>query len=129
MLNRMTRLLIILALYCCCTFQEFCCMNDESYKVYKEGDIMLGGLFPIHGKGSNNLCGGEVDPKAAELAEAMIYAIDQINNNSTILTKNGTKQTLGAYILDSCSSYQHAIKQVVEFTSVYNGYSSDNKKG
>ena len=121
----MTRLFLLLALYLCCTIQEFSCRKKE---IYKEGDIMLGALFPIHGKGLHNDCGGEIDAKAAQLAEAMIYAIDQINKNGTLLTKNGTKQTLGAYIEDSCSAYQHAIKELVEFTGVYNRYTSDNKR-
>ena len=119
----MMRLFLLLALYLCCKIQEFGCMRNE---IYKEGDIMLGALFPIHRKGPNDGCGGVIDPKGAQLAEAMLYAIDQINKNSALL--NGTKQTLGAYIQDTCSAYQHAIKNAVEFTGVYNRYDSDKKR-
>ena len=119
----MPKAFLLLTLYLCCTIQEFSCIKNV---IYKEGDIMLGALFPIHGKGPNNGCGGKVDAKAAQLAEAMLYAIDQINKNSALL--NGTKQTLGANIQDTCSAYQHAIKNAVEFTGVYNRYDSDKKR-
>ena len=86
---------------------------------------MLGGLFPMHAKSSDGdeLCGGKIDKSAIQLAESMLFAIDEINNSSTTLQK--LNLTLGAYIQDSCGSFQHAIHQAIEFTDVFNLYKHD----
>lgn len=114
----------LITLYLCCTIQQFSCIGHE---IDQKGDIMLGGIFPIREKGNDGDCKGQVDPDGALVAEAMLFAIDQINKNNTLLVQNGTKKMLGAYIRDSCSSPQQGIKKAVEFTSVYNGQNSDVK--
>ena len=44
-------------------------------RIYKTGQVVIGGLFPVHVR-------GEFRSKYMSLAEAMIFAIEQINNDS-----------------------------------------------
>ena len=44
-----------------------------------DGDIFLGGLFPVHAKGnSSTLCGEINEQVGIHRVEAMLYAIDQV---------------------------------------------------
>ena len=66
-----------------------------------DGDILLGGLFPIHKIGSNEKeCGLFNEIPGYHYMEAMLYAIDKINVKEDILP--GIK--LGAIIYDTCRS-------------------------
>lgn len=47
--------------------------------------------------------------------EAMLYVLDQINNDTELLPNT----TLGALILDSCSSDTYALDQSMEFVRSY----------
>ncbi|XP_072257847.1 metabotropic glutamate receptor 3 [Pyxicephalus adspersus] len=77
-----------------------------------EGDLVLGGLFPINEKGSGSEeCGRINEDRGIQRLEAMLFAIDQINRDSTILP--GVK--LGVHILDTCSRDTYALEQSLEF--------------
>ncbi|XP_053566784.1 G-protein coupled receptor family C group 6 member A-like [Bombina bombina] len=86
--------------------------NIQEYPVARQlGDIMIGGIFPIHEKFSFQptdddafICTGLDVPRMVE-ALAMIYTIEQINN-STLLPGI----TLGYEIYDSCSDAMKAIQ-------------------
>lgn len=68
----------------------------------KPGDLILGGLFPIHKKSNQteNAC-GEFDLQPSyQYMTAMLFALEQINNNSALLPNI----TLGTKIYDSCRS-------------------------
>ena len=83
---------------------------------------MLGGLFPMHEKSRDierENCGEKVNIEGIQLAEAMLFAINQINKNRTRLENFGNR-TLGAYIRDSCSSPRQALHMGVEFTDDFN---------
>ncbi|KFM79256.1 Metabotropic glutamate receptor 4, partial [Stegodyphus mimosarum] len=92
-------------------------VNGET-KVFKRIDIgtdykfRLGGLFPVHNKGYNETmsCGDILIGKGIQRLEAMLYAIDQINNNQTYWNF-----TLGATILDTCSFDSYALDQSLQF--------------
>ncbi|KAI6239142.1 ANF-receptor domain-containing protein [Aphelenchoides fujianensis] len=74
------------------------------------GDIVLGGVFPVHSKGSlesGKPCGEISETRGVHRVEAMLYAIDRINEQSDFL--RGYK--LGALILDSCSNPSYALNQ------------------
>jgi len=65
---------------------------------YKDGDIILGGLLRVHLRGdSENRC-GELDVRGLNRVFAMIFAIEQINNDSKLLPNI----TLGYDIRDYC---------------------------
>ena len=67
-----------------------------------DGDVILGGLFPVHSKSkfTENAC-GEIDPQPGfQYLAAMLFALQQINNNTKLLPNI----TLGAKIYDSCRS-------------------------
>lgn len=74
------------------------------------GDLILGGLFPVHKKGP--VACGEIQPdRGVQRVEAMLFTIDHINNNKDILPD----VTLGAYILDTCSRETYALDQALEY--------------
>ena len=67
-------------------------------QIYLPGDIVLGGLFPIHEAGRNGTqCGKIKANQGVQRMVAMLYALDEVNQNSEILPGI----TLGAQILDS----------------------------
>ena len=75
--------------------------NEDKFFVDKHGDLILGGLFSIHLRGENeNKCGNFESMPGYQYLQAMLYAIDMINNDTTILPNI----TLGAKIYDSCYS-------------------------
>nr|XP_046918549.1 metabotropic glutamate receptor-like isoform X2 [Dermatophagoides farinae] len=81
-------------------------------KVTEHGDILLGGLFPIHQKGQNSThCGSINKDRGIQRLEAMLFAIDKINRDQTLLANI----KLGAIILDTCSSDTYALNQSLEF--------------
>ncbi|XP_054164108.1 metabotropic glutamate receptor-like isoform X2 [Oppia nitens] len=83
-----------------------------THKVTESGDILLGGLFPIHQKGSNSSrCGPINKDRGIQRLEAMLFAIDKINADPNLLGKI----KLGAIILDTCSSDSYALNQSLEF--------------
>lgn len=98
------------------------------------GDVVFGGLFPMHehlmpsgaggGGGGSVLpasllelapCGALKEEKGIQRLEAMLYALDQINNDPDILPG----VTIGAVILDTCSSDTYALDQSMEFVRSY----------
>ena len=102
------------------------------------GDVVFGGLFPMHEHlmpGGGSLlptssssssssqsplielapCGALKEEKGIQRLEAMLYALDQINNDPHILPG----VTIGAVILDTCSSDTYALDQSMEFVRSY----------
>lgn len=86
-----------------------------------DGDIILGGLFPVHKKSkyTENAC-GEIDPQPGfQYLAAMLFALQKINN-STILLPN---VTLGAEIYDTCRSQTigaDRAKDIIKYTLLNN---------
>ena len=76
------------------------------------GDIIVGGLFPMHEKGTGGrICGAIKEHKGIQRVEAMLYAIDKINSDPRILPNI----TLGVHILDTCLRDTYALEQSLEF--------------
>ncbi|XP_057194108.1 metabotropic glutamate receptor 4 [Triplophysa rosa] len=77
-----------------------------------DGDISLGGLFPVHARGHEGKPCGEIKKeKGIHRLEAMLFALDRINNDHELLPNI----TLGARILDTCSRDTHALEQSLTF--------------
>lgn len=84
--------------------------QPQSLKI--EGDITLGGLFPVHSRGPVGVPCGEIKrEKGIHRLEAMLYALDQINSDPDLLPNI----TLGARILDTCSRDTYALEQSLTF--------------
>lgn len=67
-------------------------------QVFLSGDIILGGLFPVHEAGRNGSeCGILKAAQGVQRLQAMLYALEHVNNDGTILPG----VMLGAQILDT----------------------------
>ncbi|CAK9828387.1 Metabotropic glutamate receptor [Anthophora retusa] len=85
-------------------------VHSERESVLIPGDIVLGGLFPVHEKGGAS-CGPNVYNRGVQRLEAMLFAVDQINNDERILPGI----TLGVHILDTCGRDTYALNQSLHF--------------
>ena len=77
------------------------------------GDIILGGLFPVHTSvpGSDGgQCADGIWDKGIETLEAMMYAIDAINNDPDLLPN----VTLGYDIRDTCQNEEIGVDESVD---------------
>ena len=73
----------------------------EYYHISSPGDIILGGLFPVHKEGNReDICGEFNEIPGYQYMEAMRYAVNQINKRNDILP--GIR--LGTIIYDTCRS-------------------------
>ena len=91
----------------------------EARLIRTRGDIVLGGIFPMHEHDNNNPeypCGAVKEEKGIQRLEAMMFALDMINNNEPNLLPN---VSLGTLIIDSCSSDTYALEQSMEFVRYY----------
>nr|XP_030139185.1 metabotropic glutamate receptor 7 isoform X3 [Taeniopygia guttata] len=115
--GRVLRLLALLELPCCLLelLLGQAARGQEMYAPHSirlEGDITLGGLFPVHAKGPPGFpCGDIKKENGIHRLEAMLYALDQINSDPDLLPN----VTLGARILDTCSRDTYALEQSLTF--------------
>ncbi|XP_065314843.1 metabotropic glutamate receptor 3-like isoform X2 [Gordionus sp. m RMFG-2023] len=87
----------------------------EAVALKYPGDIILGGLFPIHLKGNDEApCGNINVERGIQRFMAMLYAVELINNDTNLLP--GIK--LGVNILDTCARENYALNQSLEFVRV-----------
>ncbi|XP_060064901.1 metabotropic glutamate receptor 8-like [Ylistrum balloti] len=81
-------------------------------KLQVDGDIIFGGLFPMHEKGQQgNSCGKIKKEKGIQRLEAMLFAVDKINKDDELLPG----LNLGLHVLDTCSSDTYALEQCMDF--------------
>lgn len=103
--------------------------NEKAARLLRtKGDIILGGIFPMHEHNPDEPdypCGAVKEEKGIQRVEAMMFAIDSINNDETLLPN----VTLGALIIDSCSSDTYALEQSMEFVRYYMNQVSRNCQG
>ncbi|KAG8002598.1 Metabotropic glutamate receptor 7, partial [Nibea albiflora] len=90
-------------------------LPQETYaphSIRTEGHLTLGGLFPVHARGSDGMpCGDLKKENGIQRLEAMMYALDQINQDEQLLPNI----TLGARVLDTCSRDTYALEQSLTF--------------
>jgi len=76
-----------------------------------DGDIVLGGLFPVHSKDTASGCGDVQKDRGIQRLEAMLFAVDRINRDRSLLP--GIQ--LGAHVLDTCSHETYALDRSLEY--------------
>uniref|UniRef100_A0A3Q2FKU9 Olfactory receptor C family, n1 n=1 Tax=Cyprinodon variegatus TaxID=28743 RepID=A0A3Q2FKU9_CYPVA len=83
--------------------------------IFKQGDIMIGGIFPVFNKEISKINTFEGEPlkimcefdlRAFRWTQVMIFAIDEINKNPALLPN----VSLGYRILDSCASPTNTVR-------------------
>lgn len=77
------------------------------------GDIVIGGLVPIHTHDPEHpvQCGHLNERLGIQRLEAMLFAIDKVNTNDSILQN----VSLGLKICDTCSSETIALDRALDF--------------
>ncbi|XP_020617886.1 extracellular calcium-sensing receptor-like [Orbicella faveolata] len=78
---------------------------------YREGDVILGGEVPVHLPGTSEGECSELFTSGLARTLAIIYAIEKINNDSTLLPNI----TLGYDIRDYCESLPRATQITFDF--------------
>ncbi|XP_070536930.1 extracellular calcium-sensing receptor-like [Ptychodera flava] len=96
-------------------------LKTSTKRIYKHGDIIIGGMFPFHTelhREDESLESGPIVhvcsrlfPGAYRLAEAMIFALEEINGNPDFVP--GIK--LGYDIRDTCASVAPSVETAIEF--------------
>ncbi|XP_030236831.1 olfactory receptor CU1 [Gadus morhua] len=93
--------------------------NSQLLALRSEGDVIIGGLFPVHylvpnsqntynSKPQNLPCNG-FDDRAFRWMMTMIFAVEEINRNPALLPG----VTLGYHIMDSCDHIHTSLKALL----------------
>jgi len=86
-------------------------IKDYSHeRIFKNGDIILGGIFPLHLIRNSDSC-SDLRSNMLILSEAMVYAVDQITKEGNILQN----VSLGYDIRDTCGSEQEGVAIASDF--------------
>ena len=87
----------------------FFCFCAAVQAPYREGDVMLGGLFSVHQPPDNpgSQC-GEINLRELGCMQAMIFAIERINNDTSLLSHI----SLGYDVRDYCRNLSKAARLV-----------------
>lgn len=107
-------------------------IKAELPRIYVPGDVLIGGLAPVHypPSGSSNFtratvsadkqkCDGPFNIRGIEMAEAIMFAVDKVNKDDSLLPDI----KLGVDIRDSCNSVDFAIRETLHFNFVREAYS------
>ncbi|XP_055370249.1 extracellular calcium-sensing receptor-like [Betta splendens] len=121
---------ILLCLSVLCLNTTFACEyfgNAKMPSLFKEGDIMVGGIFPVFFNEVINISTYETKPPDSEVCEgfdqwtfrwmqAMIFSIEEVNNDPALLPNI----SLGYRILSSCSTSRSALQAALALASGLN---------
>ncbi|XP_071784011.2 extracellular calcium-sensing receptor [Centroberyx gerrardi] len=91
--------------------------------LFKQGDVMIGGIFPVFNKQLSSTSSFERDPPGVRCAgfdlrafrwtQVMIFAIEEINKDPTLLPNI----SLGYRILNSCASPTNTLRAALTLVS------------
>ncbi|XP_033970820.1 extracellular calcium-sensing receptor-like [Trematomus bernacchii] len=97
--------------------------DPEIPQMFKDGDIMLGGIFSFHSSWKNRLDSYMDKPlplqctslnfRGFQFAQAMLFAIEEINNSTDLLPGI----SLGYRIYDSCGSIAKSVRVALAFAN------------
>ncbi|KAM9481460.1 extracellular calcium-sensing receptor-like [Clarias gariepinus] len=116
-----------MAVFACLLLGKF-----DMQDMFRGGDIMIGGIFPIFNKQENILDSFENKPRKAECkifdlqafrwTRIMMFAVEEINKDDNLLPNI----TLGYTILDSCASPSNVLRAALTLVSMSekNNYSA-----
>ncbi len=82
----------------------------ETPRVLIAGNVTLGGLFPLHFPGETGPCSVFNSLRAIQEIEALLFSIDQINVNESLLPNI----TLGVKAFDTCGDATSALNSAVK---------------
>ena len=101
---------VLRAVFFCLVLPQVTFASDTApgQRIYKTGQVVIGGLFPVHVR-------ADFRSKYMSLAEAMIFAIEKINNDSSILPN----VTLGYDITDTNLTNRHAMNATLDYVNVH----------
>lgn len=86
-------------------------IKDNAHeRIFKNGDVILGGIFPLHLVKNNDSC-SDLRSNMLILSEAMVYAVDEITKEGTILQS----VSLGYDIRDTCGNEQEGVSIASDF--------------
>ncbi|XP_075760710.1 extracellular calcium-sensing receptor isoform X3 [Pelodiscus sinensis] len=117
----------MMTFYRCCLILLAFIWNTSAYgpnqRAQKKGDIILGGLFPIHFGVAAKDQDLKSRPESVECIrynfrgfrwlQAMIFAIEEINSSPTLLPN----MTLGYRIFDTCNTVSKALEATLSFVA------------
>lgn len=87
-------------------------LPPHMHKIVTEGDIIFGGLFPVHEQSVQaGTCGRIKFDKGVQRLEAMLYAVDLLNADPSILPN----LTVGVHVLDTCGDDTFGLEQSMDF--------------
>ncbi|XP_036357359.1 metabotropic glutamate receptor 8-like [Octopus sinensis] len=90
---------------------------ETEKKIRIDGQVVFGGLFPMHEKGQDGKsCGSIKKEKGIQRMEAMLFAVDRINKDNYLLPNI----SVGVHILDTCSFDTYALEQSMDFIRARN---------
>jgi len=88
------------------------------------GDVIIGGLIPVHFSPNfaphpgNSSCSGDFHLRGYKGVEAMLYAVELINNDTSLLPH----VALGVDIKDTCGSVDYAIMESLSFDFIRSAF-------
>ncbi|CAH3126777.1 unnamed protein product, partial [Pocillopora meandrina] len=97
--------------------------SSHQAKILKSGDIIIGGLFPVHRSSLLDSSCTTLDKEGVVLTEAMVYAVKYVNENKLL----PQQITLGYDIRDTCGKVIHALKESLDFVNERKEVSSERE--
>ena len=95
----------------------------DKHRVYTPGNVTLGGLFDVHFNGPDDSC-GELFTMGLGHVEAMLFAIERINNDSSLLPNI----TIGYDIRDYCENAGVAMAMAYDLVKSTDPFCQAGKK-
>lgn len=99
------------------TDQQTCAAR---WKRFLNGDYIIGGLFPV----TSGLHCEKINEEGLIQVEALVFAVEMVNRNSTFLGNN----TLGYDLRDTCKSVQIASEQTMNLVGERNKEKNRSEK-
>ncbi|XP_019639294.1 PREDICTED: metabotropic glutamate receptor-like [Branchiostoma belcheri] len=110
-------LCLVLVSACCFSLLGVGSSREHGEKhVLLGGDLVLGGLFPLHAAWPNGTC-GHVSVPGIQALEAMLFAVDKVNRESSLLPNI----SLGVHVLDTCMDPSRSVQAAMTFVHTAGG--------